>query len=118
MPSLIVEYDKKIDPNCNDGSDISENDINATFTYNTFAVMNPGMVEIRDADEDFSSDLIKDQFKIHNNALLQPCPCWTDADIDEEIDEEDEDDDTVLFAKKVLNSMLCFTNHMPPVLGE
>ena len=116
---MIVEYDKKIDPNCNDGSDLSENDINATITFNTFAIMNPEMVEIRDADDDFSSDLIPDQFKIENNALLQPCLCWTDADIDEALDEEDdEDDDTVLFAKKVLNSMLCFTNHMPPVLGE
>ena len=119
LPSMIVEYDKKIDPNCNDGSDLSENDINATITFNTFAMMNPEMVEIRDADDDFSSDLIPDQFKIENNALLQPCLCWTDADIDEAFDEEDdEDDDTVLFAKKVLNSMLCFTNHMPPVLGE
>ena len=77
-PAIIIEYDMKVNPNCNDGNDLPYSKIqnqSSKFSSNMFVDLTEETIEIYDKDDDYATTFVNTIFSVTGNSILKPCTC-------------------------------------------
>ena len=77
-PAIIIEYDMKVNPNCNDGYDLPISKIQnktSKFSSNMFGELTEETIEIYDKDDDYPTTFVNAIFEITGNSIMKPCNC-------------------------------------------
>ena len=77
-PAIIIEYDMKVNPNCNDGHDLPYSKIKnntSKFSKNTFMELTEETITIYDKDDDYATTLVNAIFNVTDNYILKLCNC-------------------------------------------
>ena len=77
-PAIIIEYDMKVNPNCNDGHDLPYSKIKnntSKFSKNIFMELTEETITIYDKDDDYATTLVNAVFNVTDNYILKLCNC-------------------------------------------
>ena len=76
-PAIIIEYDMKVNPNCNDGYDLPLSKIqnqSSKFSSNMFGDLTEETIEIY-KDDDYTATFVNAIFSVTGNSIMKPCNC-------------------------------------------
>ena len=77
-PAIIIEYDMRVNQNCNNGPDLPYSKIQnntSKFSSNIFMDLTEETIAIYDKDDDYAATLVNAVFNVTGNYVLKPCNC-------------------------------------------